>query len=306
MTSGIVAAMRWVLAATLAVVPVSRAAAQGPTLTLAAATEQAVRAQAETMQPTGTTPVRVGEVVAEIRRAFTELSVARAGLALYDAQAPILLDMGDSGSGPDPDAEMNRHDPSRAAAMARVATMRVTWRERTQLAEIRLNAALGRPLDTVIQPLAPRTFSDVPADVERTALGRSAILAEAEEQVRQTHEDAARRDAALARRDGLAAGIRRQVREAVVRVNAARERSLVSSKTLVPQMQHAYEAARLAYASARLTLMDVFDSYRLLLEARLQDVDAAGAYDRARVDLEIAIGDAPERLSSMLPPAEEP
>jgi hypothetical protein len=262
--------------------------AQTPGLTLDQAFDMAVAADPEASRLVRQPPAapedgargipadltaRVTALFAEVRRAFTELTHARAGAALYETLSPMLLDMGETGSGPDPLGEMNRHDPRTAAGMARVALTRVTWRERVALAEIRLNAALGRTSQTPPVPaLAPRAFAPVAPDLSRI-------------------DDAPSR---------------RMVQEWAVRATAARERRQLASSTLVPQAQYVYEAAQLAYAGGRATLVDVVDSFRVLLEARMEEAAARADLDRALVELEIASGEAPERIAAAVRAAGHP
>lgn len=260
--------------------------AQTPGLTLDQALDMAAAAEASGLvrqppaapvdgargMPTDLT-ARVSSLFAEVRRAFTELTHARAGAALYETLSPMLLDMGDTGSGPEPLGEMNRHDPRTAAGMARVALTRVRWRERVALAEIRLTAALGRAPGTPPPPaLAPRAFAPAPPDPSRMGDARS----------------------------------RRTAQEWVVRASAARERRQLASSTLVPQAQYVYETAQLAYAGGRATLVDVVDSFRVLLEARMEEAEARADLDRALVELEIAAGEAPERIAAAVRAAGQP
>jgi outer membrane protein TolC len=243
---------------------------------------------------------RGSEVLAEARRAYVELMNARSGLALYEAQAPVLLEMAHAGTGPDRADGMAGHDGSRASVFARVAAALATWRERARLAEIRLNAALGRDLGAVVPTLFAREFSEVPPDAERMALERDPQMAAADAEVARATSNTPQVELARARREVVVVRVRRRVLEALVRVNAARERLLIASTTLLPQMQLAYDSARLSYSSGRGVFGEMVDSYHRLLEARMDHANASAEYDAARVNLEIAMGETPERLAKTL------
>lgn len=101
-------------------------------------------------------------------------------------------------------------------------------------------------------------------------------------------------EAAHAHRDAIASAIRRSVREAIVRLDASRERARVIESTVTPQVEHAFEVARVAYASARGPFADLLDTERVLLSTRMDVVAARAAVERASADLAMAIGDIPE------------
>lgn len=315
-----------------------------PGLTIDLALDAAVAADAEVRvrllrAPTGSEETRPAEwaalrrraadVMAEVRRAYTELEHARARAALYDQISPVLLDMADTGSGPAPLDDMRVHDPRTITGMAQVGLARVSGSERVRLAEHRLRAVMGdvdaesggtrldgtsraaaatsseastrggtssgeASADGVarIAALIPRTFSTPPAQPERVASERAAAV------TLMVHEPGDALAAAVVSRDAVERT--RRVRDARTRVDAARERLRLTRTTLVSQAQQAYDSARLAYASQRATLGDVVDTARVMFEARLSEADARADLDRALVEMEVAIGEAPERIAAAL------
>ena len=96
--------------------------------------------------------------------------------------------------------------------------------------------------------------------------------------------------AALARRDALATTIRRAIREAAVRVETAERRAALIESTVLPQLEHAFELARLSYASGEGGFADVVDAQRVFRVTQLEHVAARADADRARADLAAALG----------------
>jgi outer membrane protein TolC len=299
--------MRARFASVLLLVP-ALAAAQAPALTVTAALDEAVAANPELVALRLSAPLpgaaadrdaraRAAQVLAEVRRAFVELAVARGGLALYETQAPVLLEMVDAGSGADGD--MRGHDSEQAATFARVAGTRVAWRERLRLAEIRFAASLGRPFAGELPALAPVERTAIPADAEAVALARDPRLAEARAAAGGAASDQAVL-AARARRDAAEVAVRRQVLDRIARLDAARERLAIAESTLVPSMQAAHDTARLGYAAGRAPFRNMVESYHRLLEARFDQFEAGADLDRARVELDIVMGEPTERLAAAL------
>jgi outer membrane protein TolC len=109
--------------------------------------------------------------------------------------------------------------------------------------------------------------------------------------------------AAMARRDAVAATIRRGVREAEVRIDAARQRAELIEATIIPHVEHAFDVARVAYAANRGQFQDVIAGYRTLLDARVDLATARAEQEMGLAALELALGDArddrwPERGSA--------
>ena len=100
-------------------------------------------------------------------------------------------------------------------------------------------------------------------------------------------------EAARARRDVVASAIRRSVREASLRLEAARERLTIIESTVLPHAEHAFEIARVAYGGDRGEFADLLDTRRGLLEARLELAAARTSVERARADLDLAVGAVP-------------
>ena len=73
------------------------------------------------------------------------------------------------------------------------------------------------------------------------------------------------------------------------RCAAERQARLIES-TVLPQIEHAFELARLGYASGEGTFSEVLDARRLLLSTQLEYVEARAGLARARAGLETATG----------------
>jgi outer membrane protein TolC len=97
-----------------------------------------------------------------------------------------------------------------------------------------------------------------------------------------------------ARRDALELNIRRGVHDAVVKLDAARQRVRLLETTVLPHITHAVDVATAAYQSNRGDYADLLDSQRLLLTTRMDAIAAQADVQRAAGDLESAIGIAPE------------
>jgi outer membrane protein TolC len=96
--------------------------------------------------------------------------------------------------------------------------------------------------------------------------------------------------AATARRDVLSSAIRHGVRGATVRLAAAQQRVQLIESTVLPQIEHAFELARTAYASGDGEFAEVLESRRLLLSTEVERASARADVDRARADLASAGG----------------
>ena len=80
---------------------------------------------------------------------------------------------------------------------------------------------------------------------------------------------AKRVEAAKARRDVVAAQLRQIVREAMIRLNAAERHVRLIESTVLPQIEHAFELTRLAYAAGEGPFTDILDTRRTLLSTQL-------------------------------------
>jgi outer membrane protein TolC len=245
---------------------------------------------------------RASDVLADVRRAYADLVIAREGVELYNAQVPLLREMVQAATlryAAGENAAM--HPAELVAELARLSVARSTWHERGRVSELRLNALLGRRLDQPLEPLAERNLIAPATDSEQRALERQPSVALAALDVAAQADEAAR-EAAVARRDANALAVRQRVREASIRVDAARERVLLINDTIIPQLQQAFDAAEAAYARGRVGLIDMLSSHHALLGARVDYVNAYAAFDRALVELEIATGEEPQRIAPAVRP----
>jgi outer membrane protein TolC len=97
-------------------------------------------------------------------------------------------------------------------------------------------------------------------------------------------------DAAKARRAVIAAQLRGGIREAVVRLNAAERHVRLIESTVLPQIEHAFELTRLAYATGEGPFTEILETRRTLLSTQLEYLEAQANVARARADLETAAG----------------
>jgi outer membrane protein TolC len=101
---------------------------------------------------------------------------------------------------------------------------------------------------------------------------------------------ARRVEAAGARREAIAAGIRRGVFDAVVRIETARERAALIQKTLLPHAEHGVDVSRVAYAAGSGSFADILGSQRAWLSAEMDLVAAQTEVALALASLDYAIG----------------
>ncbi|MGH7554065.1 MAG: TolC family protein [Longimicrobiales bacterium] len=97
-------------------------------------------------------------------------------------------------------------------------------------------------------------------------------------------------DAAKGRRAVIAAQLREGIREAVVRLNAAERHVRLIESTVLPQIDHAFELTRLAYATGEGPFTEILETRRTLLSTQLEYLEAQANVARARADLETAAG----------------
>jgi hypothetical protein len=226
--------------------------------------------------------VRAAEVLGDVRRAHAELVIARRILELHVGQAPMLNEMANAAAVRPSGGEMARHDPSAMVLdIARLSAARITAQEQVKIAELRLNALLGRRLDAPVETLAGREAPTLPENAVELALARDPRLIVA----------------ANVRRDAVATEIRRRVLEARVRVDAARERAAIVTTTVLPQATIAFDQARGAYATNQGGFLDMMDAHHRQLEAGVESATRSADYERALVAFEIAVGETPERLA---------
>ena len=226
--------------------------------------------------------VRAAAILSDVRRAHAELVIARRTLELHLGQAPMLKEMANTATIRPAGGEMARHDPSAMLLdIARLSAARITAQEQVKVAELTLNALLGRRLDAAVETLAVREAPALPDNAVDIALARDPSLA----------------GASNGRRDAVAANVRRRVLEARVRVDAARERAAIMTTTVLPQTTIAFDQARAAYAANQGSFLEMMDAHHRQLEAGVEAAARSADYDRALVAFEIAVGETPERLA---------
>jgi outer membrane protein TolC len=96
--------------------------------------------------------------------------------------------------------------------------------------------------------------------------------------------------AARARYEALTSALRLMVQEAWVRAASATARADLLKSSVIPQALHAREAAQVGYQSDRGDLLSVIDSQRAAVDAELEYYGALADFERARADLERAVG----------------
>jgi outer membrane protein TolC len=103
-----------------------------------------------------------------------------------------------------------------------------------------------------------------------------------------------RLDAARAHRDAILASIGQSVREATVRLDAARRRVDLLEAAVMPHVEHDFDVARVSYAAGRAEFADLLESERALLTTRMDVVAARADVQRAIAEVELAVGAIPE------------
>jgi cobalt-zinc-cadmium efflux system outer membrane protein len=73
-------------------------------------------------------------------------------------------------------------------------------------------------------------------------------------------------------------------------VTAAERQVRLIDTTVLPQVEHAFELARLAYAAGEGSFTEVLDARRMLLSTQLDSVEARETLARARAGLDTAAG----------------
>jgi len=126
-----------------------------------------------------------------------------------------------------------------------------------------------------------REAATLPENAVEVALGRDPQLAAA----------------SGARRDAVAIDVRRRVLEARARVDGARERALIMTTTVLPQVALGFDSARAAYTANQGGFLDLVDAHHRQLEAGVENAVMSADYERALVAFEIAVGETPERLA---------
>jgi outer membrane protein TolC len=112
--------------------------------------------------------------------------------------------------------------------------------------------------------------------------------------------------AVVAQRESVAAAVRGGVRDAELRLEAARERVGLMANTIIPHAEHAFDVSRAAYAANRGVFDEVISGQQALLGAGIEAAAARADFELALAQLERAMGDArddrwPERAASSSP-----
>ena len=113
-------------------------------------------------------------------------------------------------------------------------------------------------------------------------------------------------DAARARRHALERRVAQMVQEALLRAKAARDRVELLRTSVLPQLEHSFDLAVVAYQTDRLGFGELLDTERMLLDARLDYHRALNRRDVALADLDQAVGQmsVPDVDRSPVPSAE--
>lgn len=101
---------------------------------------------------------------------------------------------------------------------------------------------------------------------------------------------AKRVEAAKSHQTALASSIRQTVRQAAIRLAAAERQVRLIESTVLPQVEHAFELARIGYTGGEGAFSDVLESQRMLLTAQLDHAQARADVARAKADLDSAVG----------------
>jgi outer membrane protein TolC len=97
-------------------------------------------------------------------------------------------------------------------------------------------------------------------------------------------------EAAKTKREAVAVELRRGVQEALVRLDAARQRLDLLQTTVLPHAEHEFGLARVGYIASRSAFADVVESQRMLVSAEVDRVAALADIERAAADLDRATG----------------
>jgi cobalt-zinc-cadmium efflux system outer membrane protein len=294
-------------------------------------------------------PVRANSILNDVKQSYIELLLARATVALYEQQTPILRDIADAATMRFASGHAGQHDTVKSVVeLARLQADVIEWRERARIAEARLLTLLGRDSGSP-PPALVSVDADIPdlSEADVTATQRHpevqmavATVAREEAELARLHgerkpdfvigggymlqpggagawtarggiswpnapwsrgklktEIAAqekRVEAARAHRDATRALVRQSVREATVRVEAARQRVDLLEAAVMPHVEHDFDVARASYAAGRAQFADLLESERALLTTRMDVIAARADVQRAIADVELAVGDIPE------------
>ncbi|OFW12960.1 MAG: hypothetical protein A3F70_09005 [Acidobacteria bacterium RIFCSPLOWO2_12_FULL_67_14] len=97
-------------------------------------------------------------------------------------------------------------------------------------------------------------------------------------------------EAVKARHAVIAAEVREAVRNAVIRLAAAERQARLIERTVIPQVEHTFELARLAYATGDGEFTEMLDAQRMLLASQIEHVGTRAGVARARATLDRVAG----------------
>lgn len=97
-------------------------------------------------------------------------------------------------------------------------------------------------------------------------------------------------EATKARGGVIATELRQAVRQASIRLASAQRHLRLIESTVLPQIQHAFELSRLAYAAGEGDFTEVLEARRTLLATQFDAVEARANAARAGADLETVAG----------------
>jgi outer membrane protein TolC len=177
--------------------------------------------------------------------------------------------------------------------IARLALGRSTAREQVKIAEVRLNAVLGRRLDAPVGPLAMADVTAAPPDAVEVALARDPRLGGAG----GASGAGGAGGAGGGDRETISTAIRRRALEALARVEGARVRAMIMTSSVLPQVELGFEQARAAYTANQGDFLGMLDAHHRQVEARIEYAAVDAAHKRALAELDIAMGETPDRLA---------
>ena len=293
--------------------------------------------------------VRANEILNDVKQTYVELLLARATVALYEQQTPILRDIADAATLRFASGHAGQHDTVKSVVeLARLQADAIEWHERARTAEVHLLTLLGRSPGSLLVALAPADSATPDVSVAASSAAQrhpevqmalATVAREEAELARLVGErkpdfvvgggymlqpggagawtarggiswpnapwsrgklnteiaaQEKRLDAARAHRDATLALVQQAVREATVRLEAARQRVELLETAVTPHVEHDFDVARASYAAGRAEFADLLESERALLTTRMDVIAARAAVQRAIADVELAVGDIPE------------
>src|SRR5678815_2460393 len=100
--------------------------------------------------------VRANQILNDVKQTYVELLLARATVALYEQQTPILRDIADAATLRFASGHSGQHDTVKSVVeLTRLQTDAIEWHERARTAEVRLATLLGRGPGSLLPALTP-------------------------------------------------------------------------------------------------------------------------------------------------------